>query len=74
MMLGPLFHFFGKLMPTCYRALDMAEKGCERPLSIKEKIVLKYNSRLCMHCNCAEERFKCLTEKMKEAAKKRNRE
>ena len=72
-MLEPIFNSLGKMMPTCYRALDLVEKGAQRSLSIKERLALKYNSRLCMHCSCAEDRFKSAMEKMKEAQKARTK-
>ena len=66
-MFGPLLNRLGKLLPTCYTALTLAERGLERPLKLHEKIRLKYNSRLCLHCDCAKDRFACAMEKLKEA-------
>ncbi|MEM9281557.1 MAG: hypothetical protein AAGA96_07025 [Verrucomicrobiota bacterium] len=51
------FDFVGSVIPSCGTALRLVETGQERPLSIRERLVLKYNSPLCLHCNCNREKF-----------------
>lgn len=53
-------------MPSCGPALRMVELGQERPLSLKEKFVLTYNTPLCLHCNCNRRKFREEREKMRE--------
>ena len=52
------FDTLGALVPSCGPALRMVERGQERPLKIGEKIVLLYNTPLCLHCNCNRAKFK----------------
>ena len=72
-MFSSLLNQLGKLLPTCYTALDIAEQGIKRPLKLHDKIRLKYNSRLCLYCNCAQDRFDCAMEKLKKADDDRER-
>ena len=47
----------GTVIPNCESALRMVEIGQRRPLTLKEKFVLIYNTPLCPHCNCNREKF-----------------
>ena len=51
------FDAIGAVVPSCGSALKMVELGKERPLSLREKFVLTYNSPLCPHCRCNREKF-----------------
>ncbi|MEO1271705.1 MAG: hypothetical protein AAFX99_26740 [Myxococcota bacterium] len=68
-----LSQWVGKLLPTCYEAMRLAEKGAEEPLSLSERLQLRYNSRLCLHCNCSERKFQQAMEKMRAAEAARRR-
>jgi hypothetical protein len=52
------FDAIGAVVPSCGPALRMVERGQERPLKLGEKIVLLYNTPLCLHCNCNRAKFK----------------
>lgn len=58
-------------LPSCKRALELAEVGAERPLTFTEKLSLKYNSNLCPFCNCAAERLRMKREQMAQAERLR---
>lgn len=62
-----LFDAMGVVVPSCGPALRMVELGQERPLSLKERLVLTYNSPLCLHCNCNRRKFNEERAKMREA-------
>ena len=66
-----LLEKINRLLPNCYRALDLAERGLKRPLKLHEKVGLKYNSHLCLHCSCAENKFKTAMGKLREAEAER---
>jgi len=51
------FDVVGAMVPSCGPALRMVELGQKRPLSLKERFVLTYNSTLCPHCNCNRRKF-----------------
>ncbi len=51
------FDTLGAVVPSCGPALRMVELGQQRPLSLKEHLVLAYNSPLCLHCNCNRRKF-----------------
>lgn len=68
-----LLEKLNQLLPNCHAALDLAERGLKRPLKVHEKIGLKYNSHLCMHCSCAENKFNTAMRKLHEAEAKRCR-
>jgi len=59
------YDFIGHLVPSCSTALRLVEIGQSRPLTLREKFVLKYNSPLCLHCNCKRETFDEELEKMR---------
>ena len=61
----------GTIIPSCESALRMVEIGQRRPLTLKEKIVLMYNTPLCPHCNCNREKFIEEKAKMVSAASRR---
>lgn len=61
------FDTVGAVVPSCGPALRMVELGQQRPLSVKERFVLTYNSTLCLHCNCNRRKFNEEREKMREA-------
>jgi len=52
-----MFDFIGALQPNCNRALDLVDRGIERPLSLGESLRLKYNSGLCPYCSCQKDKF-----------------
>ncbi len=51
------FDAVGAVVPSCGPALRMVEIGQKRPLKLKERIVLLYNSPLCPHCKCNRVKF-----------------
>lgn len=61
------FDILGAVVPSCGPALRMVEIGQQRPLSLKERFVLTYNSPLCLHCNCNRRKFNEERVKMREA-------
>jgi hypothetical protein len=52
------FDTVGAVVPSCGPALRLVELGQERPLKLSEKLVLFYNTPLCLHCNCNRAKFK----------------
>jgi len=60
------FDTLGAIVPSCGPALRMVELGQQRPLSLKERVVLTYNSPLCLHCNCNRRKFNEERAKMRE--------
>ena len=54
-------------LPNCTKALALAETGCERDLTLRERIALRYNSRLCPFCACATGKFESAMNRMQEA-------
>ena len=52
------FDTIGAIIPSCGPALRMVELAQERPLKIGERILLFYNSPLCLHCSCNRAKFK----------------
>lgn len=65
------FDVIGAVVPSCGSALKMVELGKERPLSLREKFVLTYNSPLCPHCRCNREKFNKERAKMREISTQR---
>lgn len=61
------FDVVGAAVPSCGPALRMVELGQQRPLSLKERFVLTYNSPLCLHCNCNRRKFNEERAKMRKA-------
>jgi len=59
------FDTLGAVVPSCAPALRMVELGQERPLSLKERFVLTYNSPLCLHSNCNRRKFNEERDKMR---------
>jgi thioredoxin-related protein len=37
--------------------LRLVELGQQRPLKLHERLLLIYNSPLCLHCNCKRDKF-----------------
>jgi hypothetical protein len=60
-----IYGFLGHIFPSCRDALNLVEKGQKTPLKWHEKFALKYNSPLCIHCNCNREKFDKEYEKLK---------
>ena len=56
----------GTLIPSCMDGLRLVELGQQRPLKLHERIVLLYNSPLCLHCNCNREKFNKERAKLRE--------
>lgn len=65
------FDAVGAIVPSCGPALRMVELGQERPLKLTEKLVLTYNSTLCLHCNCNRRKFQEERAKLREIEKQR---
>ncbi len=65
------FDAVGAIVPSCGPALRMVELGQERPLKLSEKLVLTYNSTLCLHCNCNRRKFQEERAKLREIEKQR---
>lgn len=63
---------WARLLPDCGTALDLAKTGSERPLKLHESLSLRYNSVLCLYCQCARERFDRSLGEMREAARLRS--
>jgi hypothetical protein len=61
-----VYSVLGAVVPSCGDALRMVERGKERPLNLRERFVLLYNSPLCPHCNCKRETFEKERAKLKE--------
>ena len=59
------FDTVGAIVPSCGPALRMVERAQVRPLKIGERVVLFYNSPLCLHCSCNRAKFKEERAKMK---------
>ncbi len=66
-VIAKVVQLFGKLLPNCFTALRLAEKGAEQPLSLSEKMLLKYNSPLCPHCSCSERPFRKAMQRLEAA-------
>ncbi|MGK0177024.1 MAG: hypothetical protein ACI91V_000897 [Lentimonas sp.] len=47
----------GALIPSCGDGLRLVELGQKRPLKLRERFALLYNSPLCLHCNCNRQKF-----------------
>ena len=56
-ILDCIYNVLGFIFPNCRDALKLVEKGKKEPLRWHEKLLLKYNSPLCLHCNCNREKF-----------------
>lgn len=54
-------------LPNCGKAMELAERGIARDLTLLEKISLKYNGRLCPFCACATGKFQAAMARMGEA-------
>ena len=68
-----VYSVLGAVVPGCGTALRLVELGQERPLTLRERFVLKYNSPLCLHCNCKRETFDKELERMREIEEQRKR-
>ena len=66
-----IYNAVGTVVPSCEPALRMVEIGQKRPLKLKEKFVLFYNTPLCPHCSCNRGKFKEEKAKMVSAASRR---
>ncbi len=60
-----------ELLPNCRCALNLVEKGIERPLRPLEKVALWYHKPLCPFCACNQNRFEGLQRQLKKAEKER---
>lgn len=67
-----LFDAVGAIVPSCGSAMRIVELGQQRPLSLREKFVLLYNTPLCPHCQCKRDSFVKERAKMREIAAGRN--
>jgi len=68
-----VYAFLGAIFPNCGDALRLVEIGQERPLKVHERLVLAYNSPLCLHCNCKREKFEKEREKYRSVEASRQR-
>jgi hypothetical protein len=66
-----VYGVLGAVVPSCGTALRLVELGQERSLTLRERFVLKYNSPLCLHCNCNREKFDKELSLMREIEEKR---
>lgn len=66
-----VYSVLGAVVPGCGDALRLVELGQERPLTLRERFVLKYNSPLCLHCNCKRETFDKELKRMREIDEQR---
>jgi len=66
-----LLQWFNGCLPNCDRAVELAERGEQKDLSVAEKTALKYNARLCPFCACSEVKVQTAIRKMEEAQTKR---
>ena len=71
-LVDAIYNFLGIIFPNCRDALKLVEKGQETPLKWHEKFALKYNSPLCLHCNCNREKFDKEYAKLKTLEAERN--
>lgn len=71
LMLSRIIQLLGRILPNCYAALRLAEKGSEKPLNLPEKALLRYHSGLCPHCDCARRKFDRAVAAMEEAQSSR---
>ena len=62
---------FGALIPCCMEGLRLVELGQQRPLRLRERLWLIYNSPLCLHCNCKRDKFNKEREKMRAIQRQR---
>lgn len=68
-----LFDAVGSVVPSCGPAMRIVEIGQQRPLSLKERFVLTYNSPLCLHCKCNRRKFDEERAKMRKIEAERRR-
>jgi hypothetical protein len=61
----------GAVIPSCMEGLRLVELGQQRPLKVRERLVLFYNSPLCLHCNCKREKFNKERDKMRAIERER---
>lgn len=54
------------LIPSCVEGLRLVELGKQRPLKLHERVVLLYNSPLCLNCKCQRGKFNKERAKMRE--------
>lgn len=54
------------LLPNCGRAISLVETACERPLTARERLQLKYDRRLCPFCGCAAGKFASVENRLKD--------
>ena len=66
-----VYSILGAVVPGCGTALRLVALGQERPLTLRERLVLKYNSPLCLHCNCKRETFDEELKRMREIEEQR---
>lgn len=65
--------FMGAVTPSCMEGLRLVELGQQRPLKLREQLVLFYNSPLCLHCNCKRDKFNKERDKMRALDRERRR-
>ncbi len=61
----------GTLIPSCGDGLRLVELGQQRPLKLRERFALLYNSPLCLHCNCNRQKFDKERAKLREIERER---
>ena len=61
----------GALIPSCGDGLRLVELGQKRPLKLRERFALMYNSPLCLHCNCNRQKFNKERAKLREIERQR---
>lgn len=60
-----------ELLPNCGKAMELVEAGCERELSMAERLRLRYHGRLCPFCGCASGKFQSAMNRMRDAEQQR---
>lgn len=68
-----VYSVLGAVVPSCGDALRLVERGKQRPLNLRERFVLLYNSPLCPHCNCKRETFEKERARLREIEAERRR-
>ena len=66
-----VYGVLGAVVPSCSTALRLVETGQQRPLTLRERFVLKYNSPLCLHCNCNRDKYDKELERMRTIERRR---
>lgn len=61
-----LLERFCGFLPDCDKAMDLVDRGMERPLKGGERLALRYHSRTCPFCGCNELKVRNAIEKLRQ--------